>query len=116
MTGQLTSGEPAPSSTPLFEASRAGDRAAVGMLLKKGADVQAQNETGESPLMEAALNADAAVLELLLEAGADVNATNKAGATALLRAATSEEKSRVLIAHHADVSARSALARPAASR
>lgn len=78
-------------------------------LLKSGADVHARGEHGDTPLMEAALSADADVLKVLLKAGADVNATNKAGATALMRAATFEDKARLLVAHHADVKARSAL-------
>lgn len=108
-TTLLASSEPASPPTTLFPAIRAGDRAAVGALLKGGADIYARNESGETPLMEAALNADAALLDLLLKAGAEVNATNNAGATALMRAATFGEKARLLVSHRAAVEIRSAL-------
>jgi ankyrin repeat protein len=104
---RLLADEAASAANPLFQAIRAGDRAAVRTLLKNGAPANARDELGNTPLMAAALNADAAVLEPLLKAGADVNATNRAGATALLRAATSEDKTRLLVAKGADVKARS---------
>lgn len=91
----------------LFHAIRAGDRAAIGLLVKNGSDVNVRDEFGNTPLMAAAMNADAGVLELLLEAGADLNATNKAGASALMCAATFEDKARMLVAKGADVKARS---------
>ena len=103
----LLAADPASPSAALFQAIRAGDRAAVRLLIKAGTDINARDEVGNTPLMAAALNADAAVLELLLKAGADVNATNQAGATALMRAATSEDKVRLLVAKGADVKARS---------
>ncbi len=93
---QLLAAAPPSSSNALFEAIRAGDRAEVKTLLKKGADIRARDEAGNTPLMAAAQNADASVLELLLKAGADVNVTNQAGATPLLRAATSEDKVRLM--------------------
>jgi ankyrin repeat protein/mono/diheme cytochrome c family protein len=102
-------GAPASTSDDLFQAARAGDAAAVRDLLKNGANIKARDELGNTPLMVAAFCAPADVLELLLKAGAEVNATNKAGATALMRAATFEDKTRLLVAHHADVKARSAL-------
>ena len=104
---QLLAAVPPSSANPIFQAIRAGDRAAVKTLLKSGADLQARDESGDTPLMAAALNADVAVLELLLKAGADVNATNHAGATPLLRAATFEDKTRLLVAKGADVKASS---------
>jgi ankyrin repeat protein/mono/diheme cytochrome c family protein len=104
----LASG-PAPAGQNLFHAIRAGDRAAVGSLLKSGADVQARDELGNTPLLAAALNADAAVFELLLQAGADLNTTNQAGATPLMRAATFEDKARRLVEKGADIKPRSRL-------
>src|SRR5262249_6464014 len=105
----LLTDERALADNNLVQAIRAGDRAAVGSLLKNNSDVHARDELGNTPLMAAALNADAAVLELLLQAGADVNATNKAGATALMRAATFEDKARMLVAKGAALKPRSRL-------
>ena len=104
---QLLAAVPSSSPSTLFQAIRAGDRSAIKMLLKNGANLHARDQSGDTPLMAAALNGSVAVLELLTKAGADVNATNQAGATALLRAAISEQKVRLLVANGADVKARS---------
>jgi hypothetical protein len=93
----------------LFEALRAGDRRAVQAAMGQGAGLEERDAMGETPLMVAALSGDATLLEMLLKAGANVNATNPARATALMRAAVFPEKVRMLVAHGADVRARSAL-------
>lgn len=105
----VVAAEPASSGSPLFQAIRAGDSAAVQRLLKDGADLGARNDVGDTPLMSAAWQGNTETLELLLQAGADVNATSKTGATALLRAASFEDKVRRLVAKGANVNARSAL-------
>ncbi len=104
-----SAGAPSTTSTNLFQAVRASDRAAVQAHLKSGADVNARDGAGNTPLISAALSADAGVLDQLLKAGADVNAANKAGATALLRAATFWDKVLLLVQAGADVRARSAI-------
>ena len=59
-------------------------------------------------LMYAVLYSDVTRLEQLLKEGADPNARNNdAKATALMWAATDLEKTRVLLAHNAEVNARS---------
>lgn len=98
-----------PGSASLFQAVRAGDRAAIQTLLKGGADVHARDEAGNTPLILAAFCADHDVLKILIKAGANVNTTNKAGATPLMRAATFEDKARLLVEHKADVMAVSGL-------
>jgi len=54
----------------------------VGLLLKAGADPNAQDENGNTALIEAAWDADAALL--LIKAGAKVNARNKKAITPLI--------------------------------
>ncbi len=103
----LLAAEPASGGGDLFQAIREGDHGEVKVLLKKGADLNARDESGDTPLMAAALNADTAMLKLLLQAGAEVNRTNQAGVTPLLRAATSEDAVRLLLAKGANVKARS---------
>ncbi|HTL17985.1 MAG TPA: ankyrin repeat domain-containing protein [Patescibacteria group bacterium] len=100
---------PSAANTSVFNAIRAGDLSAVRTALKNGADLQARDEQGDTLLMAAALSADAEMLETLINAGADVNAVSPAGVTPLLRAATFEDKTRLLLAHGADVKARSGL-------
>jgi ankyrin repeat protein len=87
----------------LLAAVRRGDAAAVRSLLRRGADVNARDETGATPLMQAALNADAALVKFLLGKGADVNLRNRAGATALLWALHDPHKVKLLVDHGADV-------------
>jgi ankyrin len=89
-------------ATPLLRAAKAGDNAAIRLLLKHGARVEAANYAGITPLMTAAgvghgsnptrgrykTEAEALEsLELLLAAGADIKARDGAGQTALHGAA-----------------------------
>ena len=60
-----------------------------------------------TPFMYAVLYTDAPTLERLIKQGADPNKRNDAGATALIWAALDLEKTRVLLAHGADVNAKS---------
>jgi ankyrin repeat protein len=74
------------------------------------ADPQILNARGpesSTPFMYAVLYNDAAALERLIKLGADPNKHNDSGATALMWAALDLEKTRVLLAHGADVNARS---------
>jgi len=69
--------------------------------------LNARGPEGSTPFMYAVLYSDAATLEQLLKKGADPNVRNDAKASALMWAATDLEKTRVLLAYHADVNARS---------
>ena len=58
-------------STPLHEAVRYGRIEAVEFFLKKGADVNAQDNTGRTPLHWAASTGMEAIVKLLLDKGSD---------------------------------------------
>ncbi|MDR2214353.1 MAG: ankyrin repeat domain-containing protein, partial [Nevskiaceae bacterium] len=97
LDGMLTIG-----TTPLLRAAKAGDVAAVDLMLQHGANPNLPNVQGITPVMAAArLGSGAndtrgrfitpqesiATLKLLLAAGGDVNARNQNGQTALFGAA-----------------------------
>src|SRR5881397_2061630 len=69
----------ASSSTPVADAAMRGDRDAVRMLLKQGADVNAAQGDGLTPLHHAADRGDAAMAEMLVYAGANVAAMTRIG-------------------------------------
>lgn len=93
--------------TALFEATKAGNRAMVELLLSRGANVNAnQADTeGNTPLHIAAINGFQAVTEALLANKADVNAQNRSGNTPLLLAAQRNNPKilSLLLEHRADV-------------
>lgn len=66
--------------TPLMLAALNGPAAMVELLVRNGADVNAQ-AAGSTPLTEAARKGDPAVLRVLLEAGADPNVPMLDGST-----------------------------------
>jgi ankyrin repeat protein len=90
------------------KAAVAGDLEALKTLIAAGADVNAQNDKGETPLMEAAAMGQADAAKLLIAAKADVNAKKKDGVTALHGAAffAHPELVKLLIAGGADVNAK----------
>src|SRR5579871_750422 len=103
---------PAPARDPraarLMEALRAGDRQNFYKLLREDPKaVQTKGPGGSTPLMYAVLYGDADEVKKLLESGADPNARNDANATALMWATDDLQKMRLLLAHGADVNARS---------
>ncbi len=107
-------------TTPLLRAAKAGDAAAVRLLLAHGANVALPTERGTTPLMAAAGLGTTGVdtrgkykteqeavqtIDLLVAAGANVNQTDGRGETALFGAASFgwNDVVRCLVTHHADV-------------
>jgi ankyrin repeat protein len=72
---------------PLHDAARAGDRDLVAKLLKGGADINAQDETGETALFAGALAGESKIVDMLLVFGADASIRNDRGMTAVHAAA-----------------------------
>ena len=66
----------------------------VKLLIKKGADVNAADNDGETPLFIAVYR-DKDIVELLIGKGADVNASNKYGETPLDEISNNKEKGEV---------------------
>lgn len=73
----------APAPTPLVEAVKNGDAAAVRRLIKERVDVNAAEVDGTTPLHWAARANDLATVELLIRAGANVKAANRYDVTPL---------------------------------
>ncbi len=108
-------------TTALLRAAKAGDAAAIRLLLAHGAIVSLPNRMGETPLMAAAglgttpvdtrgkYKTEQEAIEtigLLLAGGANVNAVDGRGETALFGAASFglNDVVRSLVSHHADIS------------
>jgi ankyrin repeat protein len=70
-------------STPLHEAAKSSNTAAVKFLLANGARVNAKTLFGTTPLHQAALCGSTELVRILLAAGADVNAKEEDGDTPL---------------------------------
>jgi ankyrin repeat protein len=79
-------GRAAGGISPVAEAARKGDLAAVRTLIKERADVNAPGSDGSTALLWAAYNADVNMARALITAGAAVDARNNYGITPLLQA------------------------------
>lgn len=84
-------------ASPLHDAARAGDRDLIAQLLKGGADINEQDETGETALFTGALAGHTKVVDMLMVFGADVTIRNDRGMTAVHAAAFSGEPESVSI-------------------
>jgi ankyrin repeat protein len=95
-------------STPLLDATYAGDAARVAALIRSGADVNEANQFGATPMMQAALRGDTEVLRLLLKGGADPDSPSAEGETALMIVARTGniEAAKLLVKSGAKVDAR----------
>ena len=99
--------------TPLWAACENGSAAMAETLLAAGADPNLALPFGETPLMTASRTGNADVVSRLLAAGADVDDATEEGAsgaqTALMWAVAQQHPAvvEVLLAHGADVNARS---------
>lgn len=91
----------------LIQAVQRNDTATLARLVASGANPNAKDADGVPVLMLATLFADASCVERLLNLGAEPNQTDSVGATALMWAVPDVAKARVLIAHGANVNARS---------
>ncbi|HUQ87422.1 MAG TPA: ankyrin repeat domain-containing protein [Vicinamibacterales bacterium] len=69
----------ASSNADVADAAKARDAAAVKVLLRSGADVNAAQGDGMTALHWAASNGDAALTQMLLAAGANIRATTRLG-------------------------------------
>ena len=73
----------------LLQAAEKGHLEQVKTLVKKGADVNAKDQNGQTALMAAAGRGHLEMVKLLIDKGADVNASDENGRTALMEAAMS---------------------------
>ena len=71
----------------LHVAAKSGGVDTLTQLIDQGADIEAQDQTGETPLTIAALAGHKHAVELLIERGAEVNGRNRGGFTAVHAAA-----------------------------
>ena len=92
----------------LHDAASKNAHEAVEVLLKQGADINAQDKHGWTPLHHAAWNNAAATAEVLLKQSADIHATNKNGWTPLHWGALNNaaDTAEVLLKNGADVNAK----------
>ena len=106
-SGDAPPSPPDARATRLMNALRTGDTHTFKAIAAEPNVGSLQGPGGSTPLMFAVLYGDVAAVRLLLDGGADPNVRNEAGATALMWAVKDLEKTTVLIAHGADVNAKS---------
>ena len=96
-------------TTPLMQAAREGDAAAVQALLQAGANLHAENADGNQALWLACFAESPQPLDLLIDSGARVDHQNHHGSSCLMYAASSGkvEVARRLLKAGASVALRS---------
>jgi ankyrin repeat protein len=100
---------PTGNLTNLIIASYYGHCTLAKLLLEKGADIEAKDQSGRTPLLWAAAQGHKALAQLLLEKGADIEAKeNGSGRTPLLLAAAQghEAVAQLLLEKGADIEAK----------
>jgi len=92
----------------LLSAASSGDTDAAARLLGQGADVNAENNQGDTPLLLAARSGKIETAKLLIEKGANLEAKNNVGDTALIAACTvgNSNIAQLLVAKGSDIDAR----------
>lgn len=90
--------------TSLHEAAALNRAEIMGLLIERGADVEARDENGATPLHLAATRQSHDAIDILLDAGASIDPTNRTGSTPLKNAkdAYSRQTCRLLIERGAD--------------
>ena len=98
----------------IADAASKGNKAEIARLLKRGADVNAQQADGATALQWAAYRGDAKLAELLLKAGAKADLANHDGATPLWLAAARGDAAviQALLKGGADANEQLPLGRP----
>src|SRR5436190_1806753 len=104
-TGENSEQPMAEVNQTLHWAGLNGHEAIVQMLLDRGADVAAKDQSGRTPLHRAAKNGHEAVVQMLVDRGADVAAKDQWGRTPLHRAAKNGHEAvvQMLVDRGADV-------------
>jgi ankyrin repeat protein len=91
--------------TPLHVAAESGATEAARLLLKKGADGNARDESGRTPLLLAAEHHRPEIVRLLIEAGAKVDAKDDLGSVPLCWATGDKDCVEMLLKAHAEFKA-----------
>jgi ankyrin repeat protein len=93
--------------TPLHVSSRLGHVEIIRLLLKRGADIEARDDSGRSPLDRVAQEGHVELAHVLLEHGADANAQEEEKCTPLYWASFAGQLAvaQVLLSHGTDVAA-----------
>ncbi|KAG1661828.1 Ankyrin repeat domain-containing protein 17 [Nymphon striatum] len=96
-------------STPLMCAASSGNLDIVKLLLKNGADINAQSLTGNTPLMCACSGGFEDIVRLLLSEGASIEDHNENGHTPLMEAASAGHVpiAKILLEHGAGINTHS---------
>ncbi|PVD29769.1 hypothetical protein C0Q70_09026 [Pomacea canaliculata] len=92
--------------TPLWCAAVADHIDVVESLIKHGADLNSQSDTGSTPVRSACYMTNIEVVKRLVEAGADIHLPNMNGGTCLINSVQSPELCEFLIKHGARVNDR----------